>query len=346
MEEDAAQAGFWSSYDNGFTRWVERLQGNAAEGADPIAPAETTLGALVDALLWVIGNILESIYNILFAVTHPGVWLDWLTWTNTTEDKEALMRVVYYGGSTEFFFAVFTLFLILTAVGFTRRGFMWATVRVLEGFANKVGRTFAWAGLLMVLIQVVIIFMQRVFAVAEIPGFGLPSFDVSWWAESLKLYNAMIVTLCVTYTFVQGGHVRVDLIYAAVGHRAKRIIDMFGSLIFMVPAAVLIWMYGWYFLWRHLITPKPNAGDTLDRTLLKARAVRWNVETISFSPNGFNAYFLFKVLLVAFTALVLIQAVAFFYRSWLEWVEGEESAGKYLDKDSLGAGEEAYEGTH
>ena len=346
MEEDAAQTGFWSSYENGFTRWVERLQGNAAEGADPIPAAETVFGALVDAVLWVVGNILEAVYNILFAVSHPGLWLDWLTWNNTTEDKQALMRVVYYGGSTEFFFVVFTLFLALTILGFSRRGFMWGTVRVLEGFANRVGRTFAWAGLLMVLIQVVIIFMQRVFVVAEIPGFGLPSFDVSWWAESLKLYNAMIVTLCVTYTFVQGGHVRVDLVYSAVGHRTKRVIDMFGSLFFMVPAAVLTWMYGWYFLWRHLIVPKPSASDTLDRLMLKARALRWNVETIGFSPNGFNAYFLFKVLLVVFTALVMLQAVAFFYRSWLEWVEGEESAGKYLDKDSLGAGEEAYEGTH
>jgi hypothetical protein len=80
--------------------------------------------------------------------------------------------------------------------------------------------------------------------------------------------------------------------------------------------------------------------------LLKSRAMRWNVETIGFSPNGFTGYFLFKILLVAFTALVFIHAIAFFYRSYLEWKEGPESEGKYLDRDSLGEGEEAYEGTH
>lgn len=80
--------------------------------------------------------------------------------------------------------------------------------------------------------------------------------------------------------------------------------------------------------------------------MMKARAVRWNVETIGFSPNGFNGYFLFKVLMVAFAGMVFIQSVAFFYRSYLEWKEGPESDGKYLDKDSLGEGEEAYEGTH
>lgn len=79
---------------------------------------------------------------------------------------------------------------------------------------------------------------------------------------------------------------------------------------------------------------------------MKSRAFRWNVETIGFSPNGFTAYFLFKFLLIAFVGMVFLQAVAFFYRSYLEFKEGPESEGKYLDKDTLGEGEEAYEGTH
>ncbi len=178
-------------------------------------------------------------------------------------------------------------------------------------------------------------------------GLGIPfQMDISWFAEELKLYNAMVVCLCCTYTFVQGGHVRVDLIYAGISHRAKRVVDMLGAVLFMMPMAVLTWMYGWYFMWRHLIVPKPSASDTLDRLVMKSRAMRWNVETIGFSPNGFNAYFLFKILLVAFAAMVFLHAIAFLYRSYLEYVEGPESAGKYLDKDSLGEGEEAYEGAH
>ena len=149
--------------------------------------------------------------------------------------------------------------------------------------------------------------------------------------------------LCLTYTFVQGGHVRVDLIYSAVSHRAKRVIDMIGSLIFMMPMAVLIWLYGWFFMWRHLIVPKPSASESLDRLVNKARALRWNVETIGFSPSGFNGYFLFKVLLVVMCGLIFLQAVAFFYRSYLEFKEGEESEGKFLDRDVLEKGEEPYD---
>jgi len=297
--------------------------------------------AIGDGLLWFIQNIGMAFYNFGYAITHPASWLDW-------SNSQSLMRFIYYGGSVEFFFVVFTAFLILTAVGIWRNSIMWGCVRILEGFANSVGRFFAWAGLLMVIQQIVIVFMQRIFTRPDISfGFGIPlQFDISWFAEELKLYNALVVCLCVTYTFVQGSHVRVDLVYSAVKYRSKKVIDMVGSLLFMMPAAVLIWMYGWYFMWRHLVTPKVSASDNIDLLMRKSKLLKWNVETIGFSPNGFTAYFLFKILLVAFTVMVFLQAIAFFYRSYLEWKEGPESEGKYLDKDTLGEGEEAYEGTH
>jgi TRAP-type mannitol/chloroaromatic compound transport system permease small subunit len=296
---------------------------------------ETAITFGESPILWVLSQFLSAFPNAYSALSQPNLWLDWISWEKTTEDKQSLMRFIYYGASIELFFVLSVTLVFYTALAIFYRPLMWKTVSALETLANTTGRFFAWAGLTMVLIQIVIIFIQRIFAVSEITiGFGLAfSFDVSWWSESLKLYNAMIVALCVTYTFVQGGHVRVDLIYSAVGYRTKRLIDMFGSIFFMLPAAILLWMYSWFFLWRHLIVPKPSASDTVEKLVMKARALRWNVETIGFSPNGFNAYFLFKMLILAYTALVLIHAVAFFYRSFLEWSEGEESEGKYLDLD-------------
>jgi TRAP-type mannitol/chloroaromatic compound transport system permease small subunit len=250
------------------------------------------------------------------------------------------MRFIYYGASVELFFVLMTTFLILTALGmFWKRELLWYCVRGLEGFANGIGRIAAWAGLLMVLQQVMIVFLQRIFRVSEIqlgPLGTAFSQDLSWWAEELKLYNAIVVCLCVSYTFVQGGHVRVDLVYSAVSHRTKRVIDMLGCLFFMIPVVVLTYLYAWFFMWRHLMTPSVTSTSQLDRMLMQSRIFRWNVETIGFSPNGFNAYFLFKILIVLFCAMVFLQAIAFFWRSYLEWVEGEESAGKYLDRDVLG----------
>jgi TRAP-type mannitol/chloroaromatic compound transport system permease small subunit len=290
----------------------------------------STASAVYDGFLWFFQNLLLSFYNIGYAVSNPGMWLDW-------SEKKSIMRFVYYGGSVEFFFAVLLIFLALFIVGVFRPAFMWGNIRLLEGFANTIGRFFAWAGLIMVLQQVLIIIMQRIFTRPDIViGFGIPlSYDISWYAEELKLYNALVVSLCATYTFVQGGHVRVDLFYAGAKFRTKKIVDMFGSMVFMLPMAVLIWMYGWYFLWRHLIVPKPSASDALDRLLAKSRVLKWNVETIGFSPNGFTGYFLFKILLVAFAGMIFIHAWAFFMRSFQELREGQSSENKYRDVDQL-----------
>lgn len=296
---------------------------------------------MLDGIWWVISNIGMAFVNFGVAIANPGLWLDWA-------NREALARFIYYGASVEFFFVVFTLFLVLTVIGILRNSVMWGMVRGLEAFANGIGRFVAWFGLLMVLQQIVIIFLQRIFRVASLEfgpfapfGFPLlpgPTFlrDLSWWSEELKLYNAMIVCLCITYTFVQGGHVRVDLMYANVRFRTKRVIDMLGCVLFMMPAAVLTWLYSWYFMWRSLVTPKVSASDKLESLLAKARIFKWNVETIAFSPNGFDAYFLFKLLMVAFCALVFVHAWAFLWRSYLEFVEGPSAEGRYLDRDAPG----------
>ena len=284
----------------------------------------------MDSIAWLVSNFFQSFLNLAHAVTNLELWLDW-------SDKKAIMRFVYYGGSIEFFFVVFTTFILLFFAGALYRPFMWRMVVFFEGIANTIGRAFAWAGLIMVIQQVLIVIMQRIFTRPDIVlGLGIPiNFDISWYAEELKLYNALVITLCATYTFVQGGHVRVDLVYANVSFRAKKIIDMFGSLVFMMPMAVITWMYSWYFMWRHLIVPKPSASDTVERLLAKSRILKWNVETIGFSPNGFTGYFIFKILLVTFAGLIFIHAWAFLMRSYAELVEGEGSEDKYKDLDVL-----------
>ncbi len=276
-------------------------------------------------------NLFLAFYNLGYAVSHPMEWLNW-------SDRTALVRFIYYGASSEFLFVVLVTIIIVTAAGLWRRSFLWMVVRILEGFSNGVGRLFAWAGLIMVLQQIVIVFLQRIFRVSEISvgPFGyVVSKDLSWYAEELKLYNAIIVCLCCAYTFVQGGHVRVDLVYAGVRFRVKRVIDMLGSLFFILPVMSMIWMYGWFFLWRHLVTPKISASDKLELLERKSRLLKWNVETIGFSPNGFNGYFLFKILLVGFAGMMFVQGVAFFYRSLLEFLEGEQSEGRFHDRDSI-----------
>ena len=283
---------------------------------------------LLSGILWFVQGLFYAVANLFTAISNPQLWLDW-------SDKQALMRFIYYGGSTELFFVFLLSFFIIVAAGWFSPRFMWGFVRMSEGLSNTVGRLIAWGGLIMVIQQVVIVFLQRIFARPDIViGFGIPiEYGVSWFAEELKLYNAAIICLCISYTFIQGGHVRVDLFYAPASFRKKKIIDMCGALFFMIPMAALMWLYSWFFMWRHLITPKVSASDKIELMLRKAKVLKWNVETIGFSANGFSAYFLFKVLMVAMVAFIFLQAVSFFCRSLAEYREGEKSDGKFLDLD-------------
>ena len=284
---------------------------------------------LLSGILWFVQGLFYAVANLFTAISNPQLWLDW-------SDKQALMRFIYYGGSTELFFVFLLSFFIIVAAGWFSPRFMWGFVRMSEGLSNTVGRLIAWGGLIMVIQQVVIVFLQRIFARPDIViGFGIPiEYGVSWFAEELKLYNAAIICLCISYTFAQGGHVRVDLFYAPASFRKKKIIDMCGALFFMIPMAALMWLYSWFFMWRHLITPKVSASDKIELMLRKARVVKWNVETIGFSANGFTAYFLFKVLMVTMVAFIFLQAISFFCRSLAEYREGKDSEGKFLDLDS------------
>jgi len=283
---------------------------------------------LLSGILWFFQGLLYSVVNLFTAISNPQLWLDW-------SDKKALMRFIYYGGSTELFFVFLLCFIIIVLAGLLSQRFLWGFVRVTEGISNSVGRLVAWAGLIMVIQQVLIVFLQRIFARPDIViGFGIPiDYGVSWFAEELKIYNAAIICLCISYTFVQQGHVRVDLFYAPASFKKKKIIDMCGAAFFMIPMAVLMWMYTWFFMWRHLITPKVSASDKIELMLRKARVLKWNVETIGFSANGFTGYFLFKVLMVTMVAFIFLQAISFFCRSLAEYREGKDSEGKFLDLD-------------
>ncbi len=292
------------------------------------------INGLINGLL----DIPHGLYNLLLVV------IDLMRWPFVAReeliffDMKWVVQVIYYGGSKQFLFAIVDLALIILIAGLIRRQLLWGFVKAIDGFSVMVGRIAAWAVLLMVLQQVMIIFLQRLFRVSEI---AIPPYwefflvaDVSWYADELKLFNAIIVCLCAAYTFVQGGHVRVDLVYGIVSWRTKKYIDAIGSIIFVLPFMAIIWLFGWYYLWRHLVIPKVSANDKLIMLERKSKIMKWSVETFSFSPNGFDAYYLFKVLLVLFAAMMFLQGLSYFYRNILELIEGQEKHDPDFSKHS------------
>lgn len=69
--------------------------------------------------------------------------------------------------------------------------------------------------------------------------------DVSIAFQEMEwhLFSAVFL-LGVPYAIKAGGHVRVDLFYERLSHKAQAIIDLLGTLIFLLPFCLLVAYYG------------------------------------------------------------------------------------------------------
>ena len=69
-------------------------------------------------IAWIALNFVDVFPNAFIALSQPKQWLDWVTWNNTIEDKQSLMRFIYYGASIEFAFFVVSSILIFNNINY------------------------------------------------------------------------------------------------------------------------------------------------------------------------------------------------------------------------------------
>ncbi len=104
------------------------------------------------------------------------------------------------------------------------------------------------------------------FACAASAGTAFLRYGLSWgsnaWVEIQWYLFGAAVMLGASYTLLRNEHVRVDLVYGALGHRARLWVDVFGILVFLLPATtLLLWMTWPFFLesaWRNEGSPNPG----------------------------------------------------------------------------------------
>jgi len=163
-----------------------------------------------------------------------------------------------------------------------------------------IGRGLAWLTLGMVLVTFVVVLMRYVF--------GLGS---TLMQESVVYMHAIVFMGCAGFALVHNGHVRCDIYYGAASHRAKAVVDIIGSVVFLVPTCILILWVTW---------PYATAS--------------WAV--LEGSPEGrmgIPAVFLLKTLILVFAALLAVQSVSMTVQSAL-FLAGVTSSRGRLDGDS------------
>ena len=257
-------------------------------------------------------NIIGAyLYGFVDLVKFPYTVYQWL---QLETFKLKMNAILLAGQSSEFLSMVLALFTILLVVGLLRPAFLERTVHGLEYGITKVGHFACWFALLMMFQQVLIIVVGQIFRGNEVifAPLGLVLFDeeLQWLSGQLKLYNAILIAMASAYTFIEGGHVRVDIFYSRLSYRAQKISDLIGTLVFMLPSSILLWWFAWPLATNSMFSQRPM---NIFSDKASWRGFKWE----SSGTAEFTWVWAFKVLIVVFAGLLILQAFAFLLRNAL-----------------------------
>ncbi len=108
----------------------------------------------------------------------------------------------------------------------------------LDRFSDLTGSAVAWLTVLMVLGTFVIVVLRYVF-------------DLGWIAmqESIVWMHAAVFMLGASYTLKQNEHVRVDIFYRRMSADRRALVDVAGTVVFLLPLAVFIAVTSWDYVY-------------------------------------------------------------------------------------------------
>lgn len=126
-----------------------------------------------------------------------------------------------------------------------------AFARGVDWLNTRVGRVAEWCILLACAASAATAFLR----------YGLSWGSNAWIEIQWYLFGAAVM-LGASYTLLRNEHVRVDVVYGALGHRARLWVDVLGLLVFLLPATMLLlWMTWPFFLdsfWRNEGSANPG----------------------------------------------------------------------------------------
>ena len=244
--------------------------------------------------------------------------------------KEQMSAVVFVGMSQSFFFVVVAFVLLLIGLGFWKRAILRRTVYSLELFNGKLGQLAAWFAILMMMQQVLIIAMGQIFRGNELffapLGIMLVDGELQWLSGQLKFYNAILIAVASAYTFIEGGHVRVDLVYAATKRRTQLWIDLVGTVVLFLPSTIMLWWFAWPLATNSMFSQRPM---NIWSSKSSWRGFKWE----SSGTAEFSWVWSFKFLIVIFSGLMFICAVSFLLRNILALLEPEDEIPSHYSFD-------------
>lgn len=146
----------------------------------------------------------------------------------------------------------------------------------IDRITTAIGRAVAWLALAIVLLQFALVVARYLFGLGSI-----------WLTETVIYANAALFLLAAAWTLRTGGHVRVDVFYAHALARTRALVDLAGSLLLLLPFALVL-----------VFLSVPFAARS------------WAILERSQETSGLPLVFVLKTLIPVFAVLMALQGFA------------------------------------
>ncbi|MFT4737974.1 MAG: TRAP-type mannitol/chloroaromatic compound transport system permease small subunit [Cyclobacteriaceae bacterium] len=167
-------------------------------------------------------------------------------------------------------------------------------IRALEAITRTVGKGVSWLSVVLVFIIVVDVFLRYFFSITS-----ALSFELEW-----HVFAAMFM-LSAAWALQEDGHVRVDLFYQNFGPKGKAIVNLAGTVLFLLP---FCWVAGYESL--SFVSSSFAMGET------------------SPDPGGLPARFIIKSIIPISLLLLALQGLVLATRSFITLTESSSHATK------------------
>lgn len=145
---------------------------------------------------------------------------------------------------------------------------------------DKLGRSTSWLTTILMILICVDVVLRYIWSVTY-----------NWMVELEWHLFAVIFLVGASYTFLHDKHVRVDVFYEKYAPGRKRIANLLGVLLFLIPWSMVVIYYGWDYMINS-----------------------YSFRESSSQPNGLPARYVIKSFIVIGFSLLLLQGISKFFK--------------------------------
>ncbi len=147
---------------------------------------------------------------------------------------------------------------------------------------NLVGTAVSWLTLAMVLVTFFVVVCRYAFNLGWI-----------WLQDSIVYLHACVFMLAAAWTLQRDEHVRVDIFYRDRSPRHKALVNLLGSLVFLLPFCIFLIYDSWNYV-----------------------ATSWAIQEGAREASGLPWVYQLKSLIIIMPVLLMLQAGLLMWSSW------------------------------